>query len=89
LVGTSVVDFTLINHPSGPEELYGTEIFSGSASGVGTGTLELAINASGPAPGVFSGQAIVLSGTADLAGLQGITTFESPPPTYSVMFVKH
>jgi len=88
MVGTLVVDITVLIHPSGSEEIFGTATFTGNVSGVGTGTLQQAISASGLVPGVFSGRLTILSGTGDLAGLHGTVMFQSPPPTYSVMFVK-
>jgi hypothetical protein len=85
--GINVIDYTIVNHPTGQEELYGTGTFIGEIEGIGTGTYDFSFNASGPASGVFSGQATVLSGTGDFAELHGVVQFQSPPPTYSAMFV--
>ncbi len=65
----------------------GTLIFTGSVTGVGSGTLVEEIADQGPSPGVFSGQATLVSGTGDLAALRGVLFFSNPPPTYSVNFV--
>ncbi len=88
LVGTELQETTLIIHPSGPAEFFGTATFTGSVSGIGTGTLEQVINATATTQAGGSGRVTILSGTGDLAGLQGVLMFHSPPPTYSVMFVK-
>jgi hypothetical protein len=89
MVGSELVDITFIQRPTGAfEEFYGTGTFTGNVTGVGTGTLQQGLSGGGLVPGVFSGQLVNLSGSGDLAGLQGVLDFQSPPPTYSVMFVK-
>jgi hypothetical protein len=84
---TFVADVTNTVHPTGAHEFHGTLTFMGSVTGVGSGKLVEDVTDQGPSPGVFSGQATLLSGTGDLARLRGVLFFSSPPPTYSVMFV--
>ncbi len=85
--GTFVVDVRNIVHPTGVHEYQGTYAFTGSVAGIGAGTLSGNITDQGPSPGVFSGQIAIISGTGALSGLRGGVFFNSPPPTYSVMFV--
>jgi hypothetical protein len=86
--GTFVVDDTAIAHPSGVFEIHGTFIFTGSVLGVGSGTFTAEVSDHGFGQGILSGELTLVSGTGDLSGLQGVVSFSSPPPTYSVMFVE-
>lgn len=82
LEGTSVTDFVQIidcktSHTLG----YGTETFTGSVEGVGSGTLtwgihfESAFDCATFAVSDFSGRGVVTSGSGDLAGLNGRLQF--------------
>jgi hypothetical protein len=78
LQGSSVIDFTwTIDCKAGKQHAQGTETFTGSIAGVGSGTSSWAFNAdSGFDCTVFefshfSGTDVVVAGTGDLAGLRG------------------
>jgi hypothetical protein len=87
MMGKTLIKYTLVNHPAGPEEFFGTGTFTGNIQQIGTGTFNFAIQGSGPDPGVYSGHSTVLSGTGDFATLQGVIQFQNPPPIYSARFV--
>jgi hypothetical protein len=78
LQGSSVIDFTwTIDCKAGTQHAQGTETFTGSIAGVGSGTSTWALNAhSGFDCSVFqfsnfSGADVVVAGSGDLAGLRG------------------
>jgi hypothetical protein len=78
LQGSSVIDFTwTIDCKTGTMHAQGTETFTGSVAGVGSGTSTWTLNAhSGFDCTVFefsdfSGTDVVVAGSGDLAGLRG------------------
>ena len=79
LQGSSVIDFTwTIDCKAGTQHAQGTETFTGSVAGVGSGTSSWSFNAhSGFDCTVFefsefSGADVVVAGSGDLAGVRGI-----------------
>jgi hypothetical protein len=82
LTGSSVTDFVqIINCKTSTTRGHGTETFTGSIAGVGSGTLtwgiafESAFDCATFAVSGFSGRGIITAGTADLAGLNGSLRF--------------
>jgi hypothetical protein len=82
LTGTSVADFKqIINCKTGRTHGHGTETFTGTLEGLGSGTLTWGIHFDSAFDcltfGVsgFSGLGVVTSGTPDLAGLHGSIQF--------------
>lgn len=78
LQGSSVVDFTwTINCKAGTQHAQGTETFTGSVAGIGSGTSTWSLNAHSGFDcsdfefSDFSGTDVVISGTGDLASLRG------------------
>jgi len=88
LTGTSSTDSSVqINCKTLQYHGHGVETFNGSLTGVGSGTLTWQLQTSGTvsddcsALTSFEGRGVVVSGTGDLAGLNGTLTFEGD--TYS------
>jgi hypothetical protein len=82
LTGTSVVDFKeIIDCKTSRTVGHGTETFTGSVAGVGSGTLtwriqfESAFDCATFAVSEFSARGDVIAGTGDLAGLHGSIQF--------------
>ena len=82
LTGGSVADFDeIIDCKTGRAHGHGTETFTGSIGGLGSGSLtwgihfESAFDCLTFAVSEFSGRGVVTSGTADLAGLNGSIEF--------------
>jgi hypothetical protein len=82
LTGTAVADFTqIIDCRTSRTHGHGTETFSGSIAGVGSGTLTWGIHFKSAfdcttfAVSDFSGRGVVTGGTGGLAGLNGSITF--------------
>jgi hypothetical protein len=88
LTGTSIIDFGgIINCKTSTGVAVGTETFTGSVAGVGSGSLtwkKTAVSGIDCATGElfdFSGRGDITAGTGDLAGLNG--TLEFGPDIYS------
>jgi hypothetical protein len=88
LVGSSSTDSrALINCKTRRYHGNGIETFTGSVTGVGSGTLTMRLHVSGDVTAdcsdltSFEGKAVVVAGTGDLAGLNGTLRFEGS--TYS------
>jgi hypothetical protein len=82
LTGTSVADFTqIIDCKTGRTHGHGTETFTGSLEGVGSGTLTWGIHFASDfdcatfAVSGFTGRGVVTSGAGALAGLNGSIAF--------------
>jgi hypothetical protein len=82
LTGSSVTDFVqIIDCKAGRTHGHGTEMFTGSIAGAGSGTLTWGIHFDSEfdcttfAVGGFSGRGVVISGSGGLAGLNGSIQF--------------
>jgi hypothetical protein len=82
LTGTSVTNFEqIIDCKTGTTHGHGTETFTGSIAGVGSGTLawgihfDSAFDCATFTVSDFSGRGVVTSGAGDLAGLNGSIQF--------------
>jgi hypothetical protein len=82
LTGTSVTDFEqIIDCKTGRTHGHGTETFTGSLAGVGSGTLTWRIHFASDfdcatfAVSSFTGRGVLASGTGALAGLNGTIEF--------------
>jgi hypothetical protein len=91
LVGSSsTASSVLINCNTGLYQGAGTEIFTGSVAGVGSGTLTMRLHVSGSVTAdcseltSFEGRAVVVDATGDLAGLNGTLNFEGSTYTGSL-----
>jgi len=91
LVGSSnTTSGILINCKTGRYDGGGTEVFTGSVTGVGPGTLTLRLHVSGGVTAdcsgltSFSARGVVVAATGDLAALNGALSFEGSSYTGSL-----
>jgi hypothetical protein len=91
LTGTSSTDSNIqINCKTLQYQSHGVETFTGSLTGVGSGTLTWQLQTAGTVSDdcseltSFEGRGVVVSGTGDLAGLNGTLTLEVDTHTGSL-----
>jgi hypothetical protein len=91
LVGSSnTTSGILINCKTGRYDGAGTEVFTGSVTGVGSGTLTLRLHVSGGVTAdcsgltSFSARGVVVAATGDLAALNGTLSFDGSTYTGSL-----
>jgi hypothetical protein len=75
--GTASQQVTTVVHPSGAANFFGAETCTCTVAGK-SGSLVLGFSGTGAPNGSFEGQFVILSGTGDLASLNGRGTIQSP-----------
>jgi hypothetical protein len=82
LIGSSSAEFVeIVNCKTGKVQGHGTDTFTGSVTGVGSGTLTWRIHFSATVGSdcetltSFEGRGVIVGGTGDLAGLRGTLEF--------------
>jgi len=77
ITGTATQQATTVVHPSGAANFFGAETCTCSVGGK-TGNLVFGFSGTGAPNGSFEGQFVILSGSGELANLNGRGTLQSP-----------